>query len=198
MLIRAFGQFWNPDIIDWGKQGPQNKGKLLGDIKFNEKVTIDFWEARGVYVLYDRFKCIYVGKALDTSLGYRLRSHLTDRLAGRWDMFSFYSVSTVNKTTKNTRPPGQRQITQGVTINTLEALAILVADPSLNRKREKFQDAHEAVQTKQPNPRTERNFFDEIITRLDKLDKQHTPTLSTAKKRGRPLKKKRGRPKKKP
>jgi hypothetical protein len=170
MLIRAYGQFWNPDIIDWGKQGPQNKGKLLGDVRFSTgKIAIDFWEARGVYVLYDRFKSIYVGKALDTSLGYRLRSHLSDRLAGRWDMFSFFSVSTVNKTTRNTRAPGQRQITQGVTINTLEALAILVADPSLNRKRERFQDAHEAIQTKQPNPRTERNYLDDILTKLEEL-----------------------------
>lgn len=195
MLIRAFGQFWNPDIIDWGKQGPQNKGKLLGNVKFDVKVEADFWEARGVYVLFDRFRCIYVGKALDTTLGYRLKCHLSDRLAGRWDMFSFFSVSTVNKTRKNTRPPGQRQITQGVTINTLEALAILVADPSLNRKRERFQDAHEASQVKQPNPRTERNFFEEIITRLDKLDKQPVVTSAVNKIR-RPIKKKRGRPKK--
>lgn len=199
MLIRAFGQYWNPDIIEWGKQGPNNKGKLLGDIKFNDgkPIPIDFWEAKGIYVLFDRFKCIYVGKALESSIGFRLRTHLSDRLAGRWDMFSFFSVSTVNKTTKNTRDPGQRQVTQGVTINSFEALAILIADPSLNRKRERFKDAHEAIQTKQPNPRTERNYYEEIIKKLGELTTDQKTIKTEIKKRGRPLKVKRGRPNKK-
>lgn len=199
MLIRAFGQYWNPDIIEWGKQGPNNKGKLLGDIKFSDGKTIpiDFWKAKGIYVLFDRFKCIYVGKALESSIGFRLRSHLSDRLAGRWDMFSFFSVSTVNKTTKNTRDPGQRQVTQGVTINSFEALAILIADPSLNRKRERFKDAHEAIQTKQPNPRTERNYYEDIINKLNELTTKQKTIKTEIKKRGRPPKKKRGRPKKK-
>ncbi len=181
MLIRAFGQFWNPEIIEWGKQGPSNKGQLLGDVRIGTKyVTIDFWEAKGIYVLFDRFKCVYVGKALESSIGFRLRSHLSDRFAGRWDMFTFFSVSTVNKIKKNTRDPGQRQVTKGTTINTLEALAILVADPNLNRKRERFQDAHEATQTKQANPRTERNYYEEIIKRLDKMNNPvKTPTVVT-------------------
>jgi len=198
MLIRAFGQYWNPDIIEWGKQGPNNKGKLLGDIKFNDGKTIpiDFWEAKGIYVLFDRFKCIYVGKALESSIGFRLRSHLSDRLAGRWDMFSFFCVSTVNKTSKDTRDPGQRQITKGVTINSFEALAILIADPSLNRKRERFKDAHEAIQTKQPNPRTERNYYEDIIKKLNELTTEQKTIKTEIKKRGRPPKKKRGRPKK--
>ncbi|MGN6292438.1 MAG: hypothetical protein ACTHMV_06790 [Chitinophagaceae bacterium] len=197
MLIRAYGQYWNPDIIEWGKQGPTNKGKLLGDVRFKDGKTIpiDFWDAKGVYVLFDRFKCIYVGKALETSLGFRLRSHLSDRLAGRWDMFSFFSVSTVNKTTKNTRNPGQRQITQGVTINSFEALAILVADPSLNRKRERFKEAHEAAQVKQPNPRTDRNYYEDIIKKLNELSTGQLNIKTEIKKRGRPPKKKRGRPK---
>jgi hypothetical protein len=204
MLIRAFGQYWNPDIVNWGTKGPNGKGQLLGDVKFTARgkkkkestIAINFWDAKGVYVLFDRFKCIYVGKALESSIGNRLKNHLSDRLAGRWDMFSFFSASTVNKTTKDTRDPGSRQITQGVTINSFEALAILVADPSLNRKRERFKDAHEAIQTKQPNPRTERNYYEEIIKRLDGLDTTQKIIKTEIKKRGRPPKKKRGRPKK--
>ena len=70
-----------------GKRGAGNKGTLIGKIKPSNK-HIDFWEARGVYVLHDNFKAIYVGKAFGTSLGKRVRDHLSDRLAGRWDMFS--------------------------------------------------------------------------------------------------------------
>lgn len=188
MLIRAFGQYWNPEIIEWGRRGPNNKGKLLGDIRFKDGVIvpIDFWEAKGVYVLFDRFKTIYVGKALESSLGFRLRSHLSDRLAGRWDMFSFFSVSTVNKTTRDTRNPGQRQVTRGVIINSFEALAILIADPSLNRKRERFREAHEVIQTRQSNPRTERNYYEEIIRKIEELSAEHKAIKTEIKQRGRP------------
>ncbi len=200
MLIKAYRQYWNPDIVDWGKQGPSNKGKLHGDVKFkdNKAIAIDFWNAKGIYVLFDRFKCIYVGKALESSIGNRLRSHLSDRLAGRWDMFSFFTVSTINKTTKNTRDTndlGHRQVPRSVVVNSFEALAILVADPSLNRKREKFSDAMEAIQSKQPNPRTERNYYEEIVKKLDELTTGQKTIKTEIKKRGRPPKKKRGRPK---
>jgi hypothetical protein len=26
MLIRAYGMFWNPEIVDWEQQGPGNRG----------------------------------------------------------------------------------------------------------------------------------------------------------------------------
>ena len=52
MLIRAYGTFWNPDIVDWGQKGAGNQGKLLGKVKKdNRSHLIDFWNAYGVYVL---------------------------------------------------------------------------------------------------------------------------------------------------
>ena len=68
MLIKSYGQFWNPDIVDWGKKGAGNEGKLLGKIKaesvaYGNKHEINFWEAKGIYVLHSDFKAIYVGKA---------------------------------------------------------------------------------------------------------------------------------------
>src|SRR5438093_8925704 len=63
MLIRAYGQFWNPDIVDWGKQGPGNQGQLIGNGKWGSTtVTIDSWKQHGIYVLHDEFKCVYVGQ----------------------------------------------------------------------------------------------------------------------------------------
>ena len=29
MLIRAYGQFWNPDIIDWGSRSRSNRGSIF-------------------------------------------------------------------------------------------------------------------------------------------------------------------------
>jgi hypothetical protein len=170
MLIKAYGQFWNPEIIEWGTTGNKNKTKLLGKVQFGKQtVTIDFWEAKAIYVLYENFKCIYVGKALETNLGSRIRSHRNDRLLGRWDMFSFFCVSTVNKTKRNTGEPGNRWISPGITISTLEALAILVADPALNRKREKFKDAHEAIQVSNINTKSDHEYLEEIMNKLSLL-----------------------------
>jgi hypothetical protein len=111
MLIRAFGLLWNPDTVDWGKRGAGNKGNLKGKIKRNgHTYTIDFWEAQGLYVLHADFKAIYVGKADSKRLGPRLRDHLVDRFARRWDMVSWFSLSTVAITHKGVRAPGVRQI----------------------------------------------------------------------------------------
>lgn len=172
MLIKSYGQFWNPDIVEWGKPGKGNKGKLAGTIKSRTKyVDIDFWNAVGIYVLHSEFKPFYVGKALDTSIGYRLKCHLTDRHAGRWDMFSWYSISKPRVFYKDVKKrdkkkTGLRAFTANDVVGTLEALSILIADPALNRKRETLKQAVEAIQKEQPNPKTIRNYLEEILEKL--------------------------------
>lgn len=172
MLIKAYGLFWNPEIVEWGKRGPGNRGHLVGTVrKKGREHEIDFWEAYGIYVLHDNFAAIYVGKASDTRMGPRLRSHLTDRFAGRWDMFSWYSLSGVNTTSHDVRDPGARQVTESVLNNTLEALCILIADPPLNRKRERIPSALESQQAKNPHPRTVRNYLEDILAKLEDTDR---------------------------
>lgn len=168
MLIRAYGLHWNPDIVDWGKPGAGNSGKLLGKIKKGKNThEIDFWNTYGIYVLHNEFRTIYIGKAARTRLGARLRNHLTDRLAGRWDMFSWYSLSKVNTTSKNVSEPGIRQVGKDTVNDTLEALGILIADPPLNRKRESIPAALSATQVKDPHPKTVRHYLEQILARLE-------------------------------
>lgn len=165
MLIKAYGSFWNPEIIDWGSPGPGKGGKLEGSVRFDDgtRKDIDFWDARGIYVLHRDFQSIYVGKAFGTNIGRRLRDHLTDRLAGRWDMFSWYSVSAPRKIEGGVTKPGKRQIAPDTYIDTFEALAILISDPPLNRKRESLKGAFEVAQKEQPHPRTLRSYLEEIL-----------------------------------
>jgi hypothetical protein len=171
MLIRAYGLHWNPDLVNWGRPGAGNKGKLLGKVKLSGRThEIDFWEVYGIYVLHNDFRPIYVGKSAETRLGYRMRNHLTDRLAGRWDMFSWYSLSKVNTTSKSVSSPGARQIKPSTINDTLEAVGILIADPPLNRKRETIPHALSAVQVKNPHPKTVRHYLESILHRLDKRD----------------------------
>jgi hypothetical protein len=164
MLIRAYGQFWNPDIVDWGKQGPGNKGALPGIGKWgNKSITIDAWEQHGIYVLHDEFKCVYVGQTCGQFLGKRLRDHLTDRFAGRWDMFSWYGIDSV-KSSGALRRAGARQVPPDELIRTIEALGILIADPPLNRKRESLKKAILVEQLKSPHPHTIRHYLQELLT----------------------------------
>lgn len=167
MLIRAYGTYWNPDMIDWGSKGAGNKGTLKGTIKVNGKShSVDFWEGKGIYVLHAEFSAVYVGKAFSKCLGSRVRDHLTDRFAGRWDMFSWFTLSTVNHLQGDVTSPGKRQLGPEVVNDTLEALAILIADPPLNRKREKIPSALAAEQTKSPHPHTIRHYLETILSKL--------------------------------
>lgn len=172
MLIKAYGMFWNPEIMDWGSPGAGKGGKLIGKVKFEDgtKKEVDFWKAKGIYVLHNEFNSIYVGKAFGTSIGKRLRDHLTDRLAGRWDMFSWYSVSAPKKIDGGVTVPGKRQITPETYIDTFEALAILISDPPLNRKRESLKGAFEVTQKEHPHQRTLRSYLEEILSEIKPND----------------------------
>lgn len=163
MIIKTYAQFWNPEIVDWGSRGKGNCGKLLGKVRINgHQHTIDFWDAVGIYVLQSDFRPVYVGKAIGTKMGPRLRDHLTDRFAGRWDMFSWFSLSTMNTTYLNTRKPGWRQLDPDTVIDTLESIGILMTDAPLNRRREKIPGAVEAIQPA-GDPKTLRSYLEQIV-----------------------------------
>ena len=167
MLIRAYGQFWNPDIIDWGSRGNGNRGSLEGRVKRgHETVNVDCWNQRGIYVLYYDFKSVYLGQAFGQSIGKRLRDHLTDRFAGRWEMFSWYGIDTIKKDGA-LRRAGTRRIDPKALVDMIEALGILLADPPLNRKRESLSDARLVEQQKSPHPQTTRHYLQQILKKVD-------------------------------
>lgn len=160
-LIHFYGELWNPDMIEWGRQGPGGKGKLLGKFKRGKTThEVDFWEQRGVYALYLDFKLVYVGQVFDGPLGYRMRTHLTDRFGGRWDMFSWFGASTVRAT--KCQLPGQRQLRPRTVIDTMESVLIAVADPPLNRKRNSIPGAIQVAQPKSKSPHTIRAYLERL------------------------------------
>jgi hypothetical protein len=80
--LRSFGMFWHRDLVFW-TAGP----KLLGR-QGAGATDVNFAAQIGVYLLHDRERVIYVGRATDTLFA-RLRAHTADRLGGRWDRFSW-------------------------------------------------------------------------------------------------------------
>ncbi len=124
--LRAFGMFWRRDHIVW-----RGKPKLLGRQGI-AATRVNFAGQIGVYLLHDRDRVIYVGRASDT-LAARLSAHTIDRLGGRWDRFSWFGL-------RNVGPDGELidspvPWSETVVIETLEALLIESLEPPLNRRR---------------------------------------------------------------
>ncbi len=160
-IIKSYGEFWNPDAVDWSSK------ELLGTWRGGSRDhQNNFWVAKGIYVLYSDFKPIYVGKALADSsgVGKRLADHLSDRLLARWDMFSWYSLSKPSKTSSSVNLAGGRHLTTDQMVDTLEAIAILITDPPLNRKRESLKGAAE-IQQVGGKVRTIRSYLQELVDR---------------------------------
>lgn len=123
--LRAFGMFWQRDLVNWEPTAP----KLFGR-QSSAAAEVNFAEQIGVYLLHDRDRVIYVGRASDVLVA-RLRAHTFDRLGGRWDRFSWFGLRGVGedgRLLQDTVPWNQN-----VVIETLEALLIL--EPPLNRRR---------------------------------------------------------------
>ena len=98
-FIHAYGLFWSAkDGATWTARLGERSRLLgrIGSISPNLQVC-DFWSQRGIYVLYDHYGPYYVGLTRETTLGGRLRRHLSDYHAGRWDRFSWFGFRRVRK-----------------------------------------------------------------------------------------------------
>lgn len=167
MLIRAYGEFWNPEAVSWGEVGAGNKGALRGQVKKGKKtVETDAWDQDAIYALHLEFKVVYVGKG---ALGKRLKAHLSDRHAGRWDMFSWYGLKIIKNDGTLRAAPEKRVMELSTIQASLEALAIGLVDPPLNRRREALKGADPVEQVSSSPPRPVRAYLEEIISKIDAL-----------------------------
>lgn len=131
--LRAFGMFWERGRVEWS-----GKPRILGQ-QSEGAVEVDFADQVGVYLLHDRDRVIYVGRA-DVTLHSRLKAHTTDRLGGRWDRFSWFGLRAVGE--DGTLTDAASDWTHKVVIETMEALLIESMEPPLNRRRgDNFQGA---------------------------------------------------------
>jgi hypothetical protein len=156
--LRAFGMFWQRDSVLWS-----GAPKLLGR-QGAGATDVNFADQVGVYLLHDRDRVIYVGRAADTLFA-RLKAHTTDRLGGRWDRFSWFGLRAVENdgALADSRVPWS----QDVVIETMEALLIESLEPPLNRRRGDNLSGIEFTQT--PDPQIELNrrkaFLDDLVKR---------------------------------
>lgn len=98
-FIRAYGMFWSRDEVDW--RGEETGLELLGRVNKNRRAlqVANFWDQRGIYVLYNDHGPYYVGKTFDQALGVRLRQHQKPESPHRdnWNRFSWFGWRRVLK-----------------------------------------------------------------------------------------------------
>lgn len=147
-FIRAFGMYWSREQISW--KNP--KLLLLGSTNAGTE-PVNFSNQKGVYILYDGHRIVYVGRTTDNTIGKRLKDHTTDRLRSRWDRFSWFGVCPVDQ-----ENPESGQYSLDTLINTMEAILIEGMEPPLNRQRGKEFNAIEFYQVEDPGISEKRIF----------------------------------------
>lgn len=126
-LIQSYGMYWLRDGIDW------DNPKLWG-IQSSGAKAIDLSEMRGVYMLYDGREVVYVGKSSETILK-RLIQHTKNRLATRWNRFSWFGIDGINKDGQYLRTDDNIRIDATTLIEAMEGLLIEGLEPRQNRKQ---------------------------------------------------------------
>ena len=126
-IIKLFGMFWDRSKIECERSMKGRQNIRSG--------AVDFKDARGVYVLYDGREAIYVGQALKTPILKRLKDHTKDRLSGRWNRFSWFSVDGINQDGTIAMTDNKFPISLDDLINALEGIMIECMETSQNRKQ---------------------------------------------------------------
>jgi len=161
-IINAFGIYWNRNLVHW-KTTPD----LLGIQQIGAS-EVNFKDQIGIYLLHDSRETIYVGQAIEQTLGQRLKNHTTDRLGGRWDRFSWFGFYPVNENGKLLTDIKLDKITVQNLGDILEAILIESIEPRQNRKQGNLFFGLEYLQ--QEAPEIKKRLKEQIIRELtDKL-----------------------------
>ncbi len=161
-IINAFGIYWNRNLVHW-KTTPD----LLGIQQIGAS-EVNFKDQIGIYLLHDSRETIYVGQAIDQTLGQRLKNHTSDRLGGRWDRFSWFGFYPVNANGKLILDIKLKDITVNHLGDILEAILIESLEPRQNRKQGNLFNGLEYLQ--QEAPEIKKKLKEQIIRELaDKI-----------------------------
>lgn len=160
-VVKTVGMYWNIDRIEW-----KTKPRLLGQQQ-QGSAQVDFGPQMGIYILYDRNRVIYVGRAIEQPLGQRLAQHLKDRLNGRWDRFSWFGLRGVSEDGSLGEPDFTAN--QNQLISLMEAILIEALEPPLNRKRGDDFSEREYLQVEDPilKSKTEKALLEKLLSRMN-------------------------------
>ena len=126
-IVTSFGMFWRRNSVKWSATP-----KLLGMQQIGA-TPVDFNKQLGIYLLYDGREVIYIGRTTERPLGRRLYEYTSDRLAVRWDRFSWFGLLPVSD--KGVLENLPLTFDAAKMIPALEAILIEALEPRQNRKR---------------------------------------------------------------
>lgn len=141
-IVSSFGMFWRRSAVQWAATP-----KLLG-VQQLGATPVNFNAQLGIYLLYDGREVIYIGRTTDRPLGRRLYEHTLDRLAARWDRFSWFGLLPVSDAGDLQPLPNAYEAAK--IIPALEAILIEALEPRQNRKRGDDLSAVEFMQLEDP------------------------------------------------
>ncbi len=141
-IVSSFGMFWRREAVQWVATP-----KLLGMQQLGA-TPVDFNKQLGIYLLYHGREVIYIGRTTDRPLGRRLFEHTLDRLAARWDGFSWFGLLPVSESGQLGELPATFDAAK--MIPALEAILIEALEPRQNRKRGDDLSAVEFIQREDP------------------------------------------------
>lgn len=142
-IVSSFGMFWRRSAVQWVATP-----KLLG-VQQLGATPVNFNAQLGIYLLYDGREVIYIGRTTDRPLGRRLYEHTLDRLAARWDRFSWFGLLPVSDAGDLQPLPDAYEAAK--LIPALEAILIEALEPRQNRKRGDDLSAVEFMQLEDPD-----------------------------------------------
>lgn len=160
-LINALGMFWARSKVHW-----TSNPRILGQQQ-EGSTPVDFAKQKGVYLLHDGRAVVYVGRATD-QLATRLRQHVSDRLSGRWDRFSWFGIYPVVADSGDLDVNALDEdlsTSLAALIVTMEALLIEGLEPPQNRKRGDDFRAVEFLQVEDPEIR-KKNVISRLMDEL--------------------------------
>ena len=137
--------YWDRSKIDWKSPNLTGKTKNPDIINFNDQI--------GVYLLHDHKETIYVGRSIKDSIIERLKTHTTDRFAGRWQKFSWFGLRPTDKNGRIIKIKNKKIhlneniISLSKLIIYLEAILIEGLEPRQNRKKGDNFNGIEFIQT---------------------------------------------------
>ncbi len=141
-IVTSFGMFWRRNAVEWSATP-----KLFGMQQIGA-TPVDFNKQLGIYLLYDGREVIYIGRTTDRPLGRRLYEHTSDRMAARWDRFSWFGLLPVSD--KGALGSLPVSFDAAKLIPALEAILIEALEPRQNRKRGDDLSAVEYIQREDP------------------------------------------------
>lgn len=175
MTIKNFGLMWDRHAVAWsGVRGNAGHLKGIGPIGAPQKDQneADFRQQIGVYVLYDSDRVVYVGQAGsgNNDLYSRLKNHLKDHLADRWNKFSWFGVRKANNNGSLSKQQGElkRTLNAEDVLDLIEGLMINVMEPALNKQGARWKGVDQYRQLNEGwDAWSEREVLVEIAEKLE-------------------------------